>query len=248
MNLIQTPLVIIPGWGGSHETWAPFVQEAKKKFAQISVFDLPGFGNEPPPKTVWGVEEYADFVKDHLTSLGKTPVFLLGHSFGGAVATLVVERQPEMIRGLILVGAAIIRPKHQVRRTISWCIRTPCRLFFCLPQIGRFRGILQRMFHRLIRAGDYQKVNGIKRFIFQKIIRQDLQYLLPSIRTPALVLWGKKDAMTPLRHGKKIASLLSHATLLVAKNGRHGLHLDHRPFLLESIVYFCSRLDRRESY
>ena len=102
-------LIILPGWGGSQETWQAFVEIAQKEIETVRVIELPSFGNEPCPQEVWGVEAYADFVGKKIQALDLNPqeVTLLGHSFGGAVATHLVATQPELVGGLILVAAAV---------------------------------------------------------------------------------------------------------------------------------------------
>ena len=103
-------LIIIPGWEGSQKTWQKFADLASKNF-DVQIIELPCFGNEPCPGQVWGVEEYADFVKKKLNPSTHQPINILGHSFGGSVATHLVASNPEICQKLILSGAAIFRRK-----------------------------------------------------------------------------------------------------------------------------------------
>lgn len=79
----------------------------------VHTFDLRGHGRSGG-KTAY-VDRFDLYLKDltavldHLkVSVGDTPIFLLGHSMGGAIVTLfVITRQPKRIRGILLSGAAL---------------------------------------------------------------------------------------------------------------------------------------------
>jgi pimeloyl-ACP methyl ester carboxylesterase len=73
--------------------------------ASISL-DLPGFGDSPPPPTVWGSADYAQALLPILEDL-PVAVVLLGHSFGGRVALHLAALAPEKVRGLVLTGVPL---------------------------------------------------------------------------------------------------------------------------------------------
>jgi pimeloyl-ACP methyl ester carboxylesterase len=100
-------LVIIPGWGGSHETWADFMNLLKPHFKDVVCIDLPGFGGVDTPKTVWGVEQYAEYVRRKIEKLPEGPKVIMGHSFGGQVSAYFVANNPGIAQKYILVAGAV---------------------------------------------------------------------------------------------------------------------------------------------
>ena len=44
---------------------------------------------------------------------------------------------------------------------------------------------------------------------------------MPSIKQPALLLWGEKDTATPLSSGKRMESLIPGAALVAIPGGSH---------------------------
>lgn len=46
---------------------------------------------------------------------------------------------------------------------------------------------------------------------------------LPSVRAPALLLWGDADPVSPVAVGQHLRHLLPHATLHIVPGGDHGL-------------------------
>ncbi len=235
-------LVILPGWGGSRETWKNFIALAEHDFRVICI-NLPCFGDEPCPTTVWGVEEYARFVAEKIRLLSNvhgqlSKAILLGHSFGGQVAVRLASEHPELFSYLVLVGASAIRPRKFFRRSIFFLVAKTGKLFFRFPIIEKWQDWFKELLYKAIGSRDYTQTAGVKRDIFQKIIRQDLTATLPRITTPTLVLWGSKDSYVPLRTGKKIARLIPYAEFKIFPNAGHGLHLTHAEAMIGAIESF----------
>ncbi|OGH69674.1 MAG: hypothetical protein A3C90_04790 [Candidatus Magasanikbacteria bacterium RIFCSPHIGHO2_02_FULL_51_14] len=230
-------LVIIPGWGGSHETWREFEALAKPHFADVRVIDLPCFGGIPCPSGVWGIEEYAQFVQSEIKNL-KSKIILLGHSFGGAVATYLIANSPDIASKLILVGAAIIRPRNLAKRFVVGLAAKLGKSAFRLPGLNRLESFAKKLLYRSLDSPETATETGIQKEIHTKIVRQDLTHLLNKIQVPTLVVWGTRDKQTPLQYGRRIADLIPNAKLAILDGGRHGLHHTHQEELLDAIGKF----------
>lgn len=236
----QSTLIIIPGWGGSQETWANFVDQAKQSFHDVQVIELPCFGKEPCPTDVWGVEEYAEFVRQKLTTLPSSQILLLGHSFGGVIATHLAANHPEIIKKLIIVGAPIFRQKRGLRWYFFLITAKIGKIIFQLPVLHRCASFAKRVLYKVADSPDYNQTDGIKRAIFQKITRQDVHELLPTIHIPTLVLWGTHDSYVPVHDATRISKLLPAGKLITIEQGKHGLHHSHPAELLTKLVEFSS--------
>ncbi len=222
----QINLIIIPGWGGSRETWHDFVVGVGKNFDNVYVINLPCFGATPCPTEVWGVDDYAYYVKEEIKKLNYSgKIILLGHSFGGQVAATLVAKNSNIVDGLILSGAAIIRPKYSTRRLFFGIIAKVGGFLFKLPIIEKFSVLAKKVLYGAVGSTDYKDSTGIKKEIFKKVTRDNRQYLLSKIEVPTLVLWGEKDKYVPLKYGKKIHKSISNAAMYIVKNGGHGLHI-----------------------
>jgi pimeloyl-ACP methyl ester carboxylesterase len=232
-------LVIIPGWGGSHETWANFIALASQKY-QVHCIDMPCFGDTKCPDNAWGIEDYGNYLNQKLSTISSTngKVFLLGHSFGGQVAAYTAAQNQKNLAGLILVAPAIIRSKNHIRRAVFRYLTKSGQWFFSLPLMERFQLIAKKLFYRMIGGNDYKETSGIKRQIFKKIIRQDMRYLLPSIQIPTLIVWGTHDAYTPYNEGRVIQHMLPNSKLITVRNGTHGLHLHRLDELYHAVCTF----------
>lgn len=224
-------LVILPGWGGTQETWTKFTDLARREYSVVCI-NLPCFGDEPCPADVWGVADYATFVENKIKHLYESrqiqkdePLIILGHSFGGQIAAYLVATRPHIAQGLILSGPAIIRPRHGVRRFVLRYVTNWGKWMFRLPLLEQGSLVVKKIWYRVIDSPDYADTSGIKREIFKKIIREDVRYLLPSILLPTLILWGEHDTYTPLVNSKIISKSISQSELRVITDGTHGLHI-----------------------
>ncbi len=230
-------LLILPGWGGTRESWRKFSDLAKDDF-QVICLELPCFGAEPCPAEAWGVKEYADFVSQKIKELNLIKPVLLGHSFGGQVAAYLAAREPQLISRLVLSGAAALRPKRGLRKAVLGILAKCGKAFFNIPPLKSFSVPARKYLYKLAGALDYEEASGIKREIFKKIICQDLTEELKKIKTPTLVVWGTLDSYVPLTSGKKIAELIPGARLEIISGGKHGLHLQLPEKLYEIIKNF----------
>lgn len=234
-------LFIIPGWGGSKETWADFVQLASGEFYRVEVIELPCFGETPCPDRVWGVEDYSAYAKDRLQEIlnqvQDENTLLLGHSFGGVVAADIVAKHPDIVDKLIISGSPLYRPKIYIKRFVVGAMTKVLKVLLS-PLPEGFRNTIRAKCYRLIGSPDYAKTAGIKQEIFKKVIRQDTSENITNIHIPTLVVWGSKDTYVPVRFGKKIAAGLPDGQIEVVEGGPHGLHIRRQDDLLTIIRNF----------
>jgi pimeloyl-ACP methyl ester carboxylesterase len=196
---------------------------------------LPCFGAEPCPDQIWGVAEYAGFVKQKIQALRLNQPIVLGHSFGGQVAAYLAATSPQSLSRLILCGASALRYKRGLKRAVFKFIARIGKIFFRCPLIRNFSAPAKKFLYRLADSPDYQHTSGRKREIFKKVTRQDLTNELKSIVTPTLIIWGTKDGYVDIRTGRKISRLVKDAKFIAIPGGKHGLHLQ-MPEKLYSIV------------
>lgn len=128
------PLLLIHGSGATGSTWAPLVPSLATAYRVITI-DLPGCGRSEPPST-YAVPQQADRTAAVLDELGCRNPKVVGHSSGGYVATALVERRPDLVGELVLVGTgpgpAALLPEPAIVKALAspplgplvWAIRT----------------------------------------------------------------------------------------------------------------------------
>ncbi|MDM8358929.1 alpha/beta hydrolase [Pandoraea communis] len=110
---LRAVVAIIHGMGEHGGRYARLAEHFAAYGIATVAYDLRGHGRSGGPRVfVKRFDEYLDdteiFLTHIRTTFGPTPLFLLGHSMGGAIAALfVITRAPANVRALILSSPAL---------------------------------------------------------------------------------------------------------------------------------------------
>ena len=98
-------ILFLHGWGDDSRTFAQLISKLKNSYTCIAV-DLPGFGATQQPNEVWGVEQYAQFVKSFTEKIQIKPDVVVGHSNGGTIALFALSHNLLSAQKLVLLASA----------------------------------------------------------------------------------------------------------------------------------------------
>lgn len=100
-------VVLLHGWGLSHHVYRDAVRRLAEDGVRVLAPALPGFGGTARlPGDRSDLRGYAEWVAAFLDAMEvHEPVLLVGHSFGGAVATVTAHAYPARVGALVLVNA-----------------------------------------------------------------------------------------------------------------------------------------------
>jgi pimeloyl-ACP methyl ester carboxylesterase len=124
--------VYLHGLGGSATNWTELAGLLACTADGLAV-DLPGFGLSPPPADGdFRMSTQADTIARVIEAIGGGPVHLFGNSMGGAIALLLADRRPDLVRSLTLVSPAMPDLRLDLRR-----MSDPRMAVAVLPLVGR---------------------------------------------------------------------------------------------------------------
>ena len=98
-------LLFLHYWGGSIRSWIPVMGGLSERHRCVAI-DFRGWGDSSKDTTEIRLGTLADDVIGVVDDLGLRDFIIVGHSMGGKVAQLVAARQPEGLKGLILMAPA----------------------------------------------------------------------------------------------------------------------------------------------
>lgn len=230
------PILILHGWRGSSDSWKNVIERLSVSFLVIAP-DLPGFGKSQDPPDPFDLEDYVSFVSDFLEFLKIEKVFLLGHSFGGAISLLFSHFFPKKVEKLILISPAIVREGKMSLRQ---------RLASLLAKIGKRMlksnsFFLKKIVYKIANNYDYFSMNDVMKETFKNIIKRDLSCFLPLIENETLLLWGEKDKILKVKYAFKIKEKLKNAKLEILPQNGHSPHLERPEILTEKILSFLKK-------
>ncbi len=109
-------VVCLHGAGAEGIVWGYQVSRLSKYFKIIAP-DLPGHGRSGGSRFTLA-KEYSAWLDQFTASLGLSSIFLIGHSFGGAIAQEYARAYPDRVKGLILVGTGTVFKLSRVYRRL----------------------------------------------------------------------------------------------------------------------------------
>ena len=231
------PILILHGWGSSSKSWEKVQSYLAEKGYKVIVPDMPGFGESDPPPAPWNAEAYLNWLLDFTKSYKlKAPFYLVGHSFGGGLAMKLAIEYPELIKKLILIGAARVATKQHrkdLHKPFLYIIAKIGRIFSFLP----FFETIRKGFYKLIvRENDYARTKGVMRETIKLILQEDITSQIHKIKSPTLIVWGANDKSTPIENGYLINKKIKGSVFEALNGCGHSLNLEC-PEKLAEIIY-----------
>ncbi len=200
-------IVFLHGWGSNRVLMKQAFGTTLDTFRHVYV-DLPGFGNSTAPIAL-STEDYADIMELFLAQISANDKeVIVGHSFGGKVATLLRPR-----RLVLLSSAGIVWPKP-----------LKIRLKIALYKTLKFFG-LTKLRSRFV-AEDAKTLNKVMYDTFKKVVDEDFTEHFRTFGGRALLCWGRDDTATPMKSAQQIVSLIPDSRLVVY-DGDHYFFLKH---------------------
>lgn len=142
-------LIILHGWGSAPDRWSDVRDELEKNGVRTLVPNIPGFKDKIDEP--WDMDRYAEWLDE---MVGDEPVFLMGHSFGGGLVIKYTSEHPNKVKGLVLVGAAVIRSRSKKVLLMAFVSRILKKLSF-VPGYERFRSFV---YYRILKRPDRKSV------------------------------------------------------------------------------------------
>lgn len=227
------PVVVLHGWGGRIESMTPVLECLGGSFRVIAV-DLPGFGESPLPRGVWGTPDFATFVRDVLGELGVDRAHFVGHSYGAKTSLYLAATVPGLVDKLVLQASSGLRTppsfKARVKRSLSRGARAA----------GRFGDPGRRArdaIYRRIQSADYRDAGDL-RSILVTVVNEDLAELLPRVQASTLLIWGSEDEAVPMSHARMMEAAIPDSGLVVFEGAGHFAYLDQPARFCQIVRHF----------
>ena len=230
----QQTVVLVHGIGdNAARDWDALVPVLQQSFHVIR-FDLPGFGRSSKQKTLYTPEKYALVLKYVIDSYAKKPVYLVGHSLGGAISLRYAAIYPKDIARLILVDVSGVLHKLAYSEYLSELAlgRMPTFYRDQKRNLKNFTGNLLEKMHNLTSKGEdlfgdsnvnpsELEISSPSEIAAYGLMQENFGALLEKVRAPTLIIWGAKDTIASIRVAKTLATTIPDAALVVMDYAAH---------------------------
>ena len=209
-------VLALPGW---LHTAADLDATLRSLDVGSVALDLPGFGGATPePDEATGSAGYAERVEPVLLELAAAagPVVVVGHSFGGRVATHLAARRPEAVAALVLTGVPrLVGPDGPgTKPALSY------RAARWLHRRGVLPDAKMEELRRKSGSADYRNAPSVTmRNVLVAVTNENYEEQLRQIGCPVELVWGDADTAAPVADVRRAAILLGERATLTELPG-----------------------------
>lgn len=248
------PLLLLHGFTGSVETWAPFLPAFALQFRVIAV-DLLGHGRSDAPEDPerYRMERCVEDLLALLDAYGIAQADVLGYSMGGRVALCLAVAAAERVRALVLESASPGIEDSDERRAraaaddalAEQIERDGLEVFVAaweqqplfatqarLPEAVRARLRIQRLHQRPLGLANSLRGMGVGR-------QEPLWQRLAELSMPVLVITGALDEKY-CSIGQRMTACLPRARLEIVPAAGHAVHLEQPEAFIQCVLDFLS--------
>ncbi len=256
-------LVLIHGITSSSSTWERVMPYLARRFTVVAP-DLIGHGSSAKPRGDYSLGAHASGVRDLLLALGHERASIVGHSLGGGIAMQFSYQFPERTERLALIDTG------GLGRDVNVLLRaaTLPGSEFVLPLLaatrlldaGRLAG---RLLGRLgLRAStDIEEMARGHATLSDAGARAAFVHTLRAVvepggqrvdasnrlhlaeRIPFLLVWGERDSIIPVAHGRSTHERVPGSRLEVFGDSGHFPQLDEPQRFIDVLVDFIESTD-----
>jgi pimeloyl-ACP methyl ester carboxylesterase len=238
------PIVFVHGAAEDGRVWQPQLAGLADEFTVVA-WDEPGAGGSSDVPADFGLADYADCLAALIETLALGPAHVAGFSWGGTVVLEVYRRRPELVATLILIdtyaGWKGSLPQEEVSARMEGARQmlsaTAEEFDPTLP--GLFSGDPPARFVSLLEeiAADVRTESMSTQLT--AMVEADQRDLLPRIAAPTLLIWGERDARSPLTVARQFEEAIPDAKLVIIPGAGHVSQLERPDQVNEAVREFC---------
>ncbi len=231
------PLVLVPGMGGTVESWRRQIDYFARSYRVISL-DNRGAGRSSKPPGPYSMDDMAADLAGLLDALGiDEPVRLVGTSMGGVLVQCFIHHHPERVAQLVLASTGVsggdphitLPPMAVLQKLLSPGATPRQRLetlygVYYHPQYLQAHPEVYEQAQKLYARIGAQPEHAAQAQL--KAVQDTRPYYkwLKQIRVPVLVMHGIDDRVWPLQNAHTLVKGIgAHAELALFEQAGHIL-------------------------
>jgi proline iminopeptidase len=266
-------LLLHGGPAATHEYFEALERFAGAEGIELIYYDQLGsaWSDQPKDDSLWTVERFVDEVEQVRQALGltKDDFYLLGHSWGGILATEYALAHQEHLKGLVISNMMMSIPDYnryanevlakEMDPSVVKEIRdlerkgqyeSPRYMELLLPnfyakhicRLPEWPDALNRAFARLNRQV-YVTMQGPSEFgASGRLEKWDRKADVGKITVPTLVIGATHDTMDP-EHMRWVSTQVKHGSFLLCAEGSHMAMWDDQRTYAAGLVRFLKEVD-----
>jgi proline iminopeptidase len=266
-------LLLHGGPGATHEYFEALESQLASAGIELIYYDQLGsdFSDKPTDASLWTIDRFVEEVEQVRAALGLTRdnFYLLGHSWGGILATEYALKYPQHLKGLIISNMMMSIPDYnryasevlakEMDPAVVAEIKaieargeydSPRYMELLLPnfyakhicRLPVWPAAVERSFSR-INKQIYVSMQGPSEFGASGLLEKwDRKADLPKLAMPTLVIGASHDTMDP-EHMRWMSTQVQHGSFLLCPQGSHMAMWDDQATYVNGLLKFLRAVD-----
>ncbi len=237
-------------------TWDGIIGELSTRFHVVAP-DLPGFGRSSKGNHLYSPGAFAQALNVLVMSLPPKPLYLVGHSLGGAISLTYAALYGRDLQRLVIVDSVgvlhrLAVSQYHAKEQIN--LNIPFSSYGIGNSLGRFSDLVLEKSSRLPVDPDVTLQSETmraslldgnpSRIAALALVQTDYSLLLGRIKTPTWLLWGSQDRVAPLRLAKILRWNLPKTELILFQGQGHCPMLEDAQGFLTALTKTLTSLPR----
>jgi proline iminopeptidase len=266
-------LLLHGGPGATHEYFEALERFLGREGIEFIYYDQLGsaYSDQPKDDSLWTTERFVDEVEQVRRALGltKDDFYLLGHSWGGILATEYALAHGDQLKGLVIsnmmmsipdynryasdvlakgMDPAVVKEIKDLEKKGQY--ESPRYMELLLPhfyakhicRLEEWPDAVNRAFNKLNKQV-YVLMQGPSEFgAAGRLEKWDRKADLGKITVPTLVVGAAHDTMDP-EHMRWVSTQVKHGTFLLCPQGSHMAMWDDQVTYASGVVRFLKEID-----
>ncbi|WP_028923364.1 alpha/beta fold hydrolase [Pseudonocardia acaciae] len=232
------PVLFLHGAGGL--MWDPFL-EALAAGHTVYAVEHPGAGESDALTHLPGIWELVLFYDELLDGLGLDAVSVVGHSFGGMVATELAANNPRRVSRLALIAPIGLWRDDAPIPDIAAVPKGELPALVLADPTGPLAEMLtppaddpQALFEAAVRMA------SVLHFIWP-LPDKGLRRRIHRVSAPTLLVWGELDKLVSPVYAEEFAGLLRRSETTLVPDAGHLPHLEQPEPVRRAVLGFLDR-------
>lgn len=267
------PLILLHGFGTSIGHWRQNLEVLGEDHT-VYALDMLGFGASEKALVKYSVDLWVEQIYDFWRTFIRQPVVLVGNSIGSLVTLAAAAAHPEMVQGIVMMSLPdpsieteatppFLRPVVAAVKSVvasPLILKTLFRVVRKPSMVRRWAGLAyanpEAVTDELVDIlvgpaqdrGSASAFGAILKAMIGAQFSPSVKVLLPTLKIPVLLIWGKQDRMVPPALAKRFAEYNPHVQLLELENAGHCPH-DECPEVVNQAIlsWIDKKVESRKS-
>ncbi len=262
----KTPILMLHGWLDNLESFSPLLEQGGiiDSGRSVVTMDFPGHGlsfHQPEESRFHFIDAVAD-VMTVVKSLSWKEFILVGHSMGGAIASIIAAAFPQNVKALVTIemlgplsspeGTVVeritqnvlaqLRKPAQLTRYMSIDEATNVRLMLGGPPFDVLMPIVERNLNKVEGGFVWRTDRRLRQPTALRMTETQIEFVLQGIQCPTLYIEGSEGYTEAHNTCRKRAPNVKNLTIERFK-GSHHLHMESTIEVERSILDFIKEID-----